>query len=164
MSLPNWLIIIPAWLSFAASVASVAGFFISLAVLAQTREIKRTFVLRARLPELSADLKAISSELVKSLENTVADSQGSDTPILRLRSVLISLMPKVGGSQLKMTRDLLKMCGGIHNKLFFWQSERRTAVSVRSSHLDLKRVSTSVRLFLSGHLLSGSKRLGKSRS
>jgi hypothetical protein len=129
MSLPNWLTTVPVWLSFAGSVASLVGLFISIAVLGQTKEIRRSFVLRARLPELSTDLKAISSELVKSLENAAADAQGSDAPILRLRSLLINLIPKVDGSQRKMARDLLKKCGGIHDRLFFWQSETRTILS-----------------------------------
>jgi hypothetical protein len=129
MSLPNWLTTVPVWLSFAGNVASLVGLLISIAVLGQTKEIKRSFVLRARLPELSTDLKAISSELLKSLENAVADAQGSDAPILRLKSLLINLMPKVDGSQRKMARDLLKKCGGIRYRLLFWQSEKRTTLS-----------------------------------
>lgn len=114
--------IVPDWVSLTADTGSVVGLIITIAVWFQARAIRKSFVAKARLPELSTNLKAISSDLLKRLEDRSSHSQDFTPVIARLRGLLTNLQPKVNGSQHEMVRVLLKLCGGEYSRIFFWKS------------------------------------------
>jgi len=124
---------VPDVLSWAADVGSLLGLVITCLVWRQTRALKKAFVLRARLPELSTALRAISSDLLKHLQDSSPDAQGLDAAIARLNALLANLSQKVDGSLHRMIQTLLGKSGGKRSKLLSWRGSGRSGVSVEQA-------------------------------
>ena len=99
--------VVPVSLGVAGDIASVAGLVISVIVWLQVRSIKRSFVLRARLPELLVALRAISADLLKVLKNSDMQPGDPRAELARLNALLTHLMDKVERPQREMAKRIL---------------------------------------------------------
>ncbi len=121
--------IVPDWLSLTADGASLAGFFITLAVWFQTRALRKAFSLRGRLPELSSDLKSLNGRLLEGLRASAANLPPSRAELESLGAILRNLSPKLPRSQREPVVRLLKKCDRRRRRLWFWQATERHPLS-----------------------------------
>jgi hypothetical protein len=114
--------IVPDWLSLSADIGSLAGLLITIAVWFQTKAIRRSFVLKARLPELSRSLRLISSSLLENIDE-------SSEAIARLDGLLISLTPTVDPPLRRIAIGLRKQCRGVSNQRYPWELGKKSPLS-----------------------------------
>ncbi|WP_137191216.1 hypothetical protein [Stenotrophomonas rhizophila] len=85
---------------------TLAGFLLTVWVLIETFGLKKTFLSRARIPELRKDLRSVSVELLQAI--------GKDVPgeiaalCARAEAMLVSTKTKVDGEHKKRIAKLLK--------------------------------------------------------
>lgn len=114
--------VVPGWLSLTADIATLAGVLVTVSVWIQTRAIKKSFVSKARLPELSKSLREICAKLLENL-------QEPDAAVARLDGLLISILPKVDRPQRRIVLSLRKKCRQRANGPFPWAASGKRSLS-----------------------------------
>jgi hypothetical protein len=120
----------PDWLSWVADAASVVGLAITIAVWLQTKALKMTFVLRARLPEFSSALKSASDRIFDSPQNSSADLQRSEAELARLSAILRNLSLKLMPPERKSAMRLLKKCDQSERKHPFLKAAEQRQLAI----------------------------------
>jgi hypothetical protein len=98
--------VVPEWVGLAADVASIAGLTITILVWRQVRSIKRSFVLRARIPEILIALKSINANLLNGFGAPGEPSRDPRADLARLHAVLVNLLQKVERPQRALVKAL----------------------------------------------------------
>lgn len=102
-----------------ADVSSILSFLGTLVVWWQVRSIKRSFLQRARLPELSKELSRISKALLEVLRDP---SRTFGKEVARLIAVLFSLTTKTERIERDLVTGLLIKCGVRHPRWALWKT------------------------------------------
>jgi hypothetical protein len=109
------------WAGIFGDVASVAGFFITVGVLLKVRSIERSFIFKARLPDLLKELKKTSANLLDTLQREEDLSRDSEKELARLSALLKSVSSKVKKSQRAEVNVLLRLSRGTDAPWPIWR-------------------------------------------
>jgi hypothetical protein len=118
---------VPTWLSLTADIASLVSVLVTFAVWFQTRSIKKSFALKARLPEISTTLTEISTSLLRGLQDGIGNATHAD--IARLNALLVNLRPKLSRSERELVTKLLDRCGTRPHRWTIWTGAKRSHLS-----------------------------------
>lgn len=83
------------WFSFAGSIASIFGLFVTCFLLWEARKIRTSFLRRARLPEIIKDLSVANSKISKHLKSWDEESREGTHQLLIAKELIASLKPKL---------------------------------------------------------------------
>lgn len=95
-------------LSTVADVLSIIGFIVGLFVFYNVRAIRRSFILKARIPEAAQELKRLTSDLSKQMGQWPQQSTQVHATLERLSAILSNLLPKLAGDERKRVSKLLR--------------------------------------------------------
>jgi hypothetical protein len=101
----------PNWINWLSAVCSIAGFTITCWVLSEARTIRKSFILRGRLPGLLKALENSGKKLSNSLGTWPQEQNDSLIEFQRARSVLISIEAKLMRPDRVQCNDLAKKLG-----------------------------------------------------
>jgi integrase len=90
---------VPVWLSVVADVASVASLSVTGIVWWQIRDIRRSVMRNARVPEALRDLQKYSDELRQNLKGWPELEREANAVLAKVDSVLINVLPKLVGAE-----------------------------------------------------------------
>lgn len=101
-------------LSSVASLCSIVSLFFTLWVLVKLRQIHRTFLFQARLPDLQRSIRNHSATLSRLLNNFPEGVADIETELQKCNANLKSLKPKLGRAQAVSVSDLLAQIGQVN--------------------------------------------------
>jgi hypothetical protein len=102
------------------ALASIIGLFITLLILNEAKNIRRSFVQKIRIPEAYKTLSEISSLLSKLISSWPEEKQEILKELARIRSILLNLKSKLDGDDKRQTVNLIRKLG---YKRFFWRRQ-----------------------------------------
>ena len=101
----------PDWLNYTAAVSSIIGLVISAFLLYQIKEIRKSFVRRARLPEISSEFSKVSSNLLKSLKDWPKEKRLGITQVHIAVGLLNNAAKKVpDADKRRINQAIAKLC------------------------------------------------------
>ena len=102
------------------SLASIIGLAITILVLNEAKNIRRSFVQKIRIPEAYKTLSEISNILSKLISLWPKEKQEILKELARIRSILLNLKSKLDGDDKKQAENLIRKLG---YKNFFWSRQ-----------------------------------------
>ena len=102
---------LPSWLNYTSAVSSIIGLAVSVFVLYEAKQIRQSFMRRARLPEIAADVGKVSSNLLKSLKDWPKEQRLGIAQIHIAVGLLRNAANKVPDSdQKRINQAIAKLC------------------------------------------------------
>lgn len=86
---------LPQWITDLASILTIFGFIITLLLLQEAKEIRKSFIRKARIPEIVTDLERISKELIRNLQSSQDGVRAAHENIHRAIGLLESIESKL---------------------------------------------------------------------
>ena len=99
--------LVPDWLNFLAAISSIVGVLLSILVYREAKEIRRSFLRKARLPELIADLGKTSKTLSKCLIDWPNEKRAGIKEIHVAVGLLENVEKKIPDEQRKRIRTAI---------------------------------------------------------
>jgi hypothetical protein len=90
---------VPGWLAIVADAASVASLGVTGIVWFQTRQIKRSIMRNARVPDALRDLERFSELFRQNLKDWPEREREANVILAQADSVLINVLPKLAGAE-----------------------------------------------------------------
>ncbi len=100
--------IFPQWIMDIATIMTILGFVITVFVLQQTKEIKRNFLSKARLPQIQRELRSCASNINKQLDDWESSKEKIFVEFSKCAGLLDSLIQKLNDDQSASAKALLK--------------------------------------------------------
>lgn len=100
--------IFPQWIMDIATAMTIFGFLITLLVFKQTKDIKKSFLNKARLPEIQKELNQCASNINKQIDNWEGSKERISVEFFNCAGILDSLIKKLDDNQKTKARSLLK--------------------------------------------------------
>lgn len=98
---------LPQWLIDIATIISYLGFAITIAVWFQTKQIRSSFLIRARLPEVNKELRIVSSNISSHILKWTEESKLVHQQLLVSKALIENLMPKLPDSHKKKCKAFI---------------------------------------------------------
>lgn len=115
---------LPQWLTDLASILTIIGFIITLLLLHEAKEIRKSFIRKARIPEIVTDLERISKELITHLQNSQDGIRAAHESVHRAIGLLESIESKLSESDKVKVNAFIsntkKAIGGTLNEDGYW--------------------------------------------
>lgn len=105
------------WINDMASLSSVIGLFITSYLLYEAKKLRDSFLMKARLPELSTSLKQNASQLIDATKDWDNSKQNLFSNLAKIKSTLKSIDSKVPKN---IKKEIKVLIGKIETKKFFW--------------------------------------------
>nr|WP_272540185.1 hypothetical protein [Acinetobacter baumannii] len=109
---------LPQWLVDSGTILGIVGFFITLWLLWEAKQIRNSFIRKARLPEVIKDLSRSSTKLVAHLKNWETEEKEAINQLIISKALIENLIPKV--PDLEKKRCKLFVNSVTPRTLFFW--------------------------------------------
>ena len=100
--------VFPQWFVDIATFTTVIGFFLTLWLLYQARHIRNSFLRRARLPQVTKELKAVSKTLSSHLKSWGTQKEDARNQLSISRALLENLIPKLPNEEQKKCKAFVK--------------------------------------------------------
>ncbi|MEI7085466.1 hypothetical protein WCU61_05255 [Pectobacterium versatile] len=100
--------IFPQWVIDIATVMTISGFFITILVFRQTKYIKKSFLNKARLPEIQKELNKCASNINKQIDDWDNSKERIAVEFSNCAGLLDSLIRKLNDDQSTRAKSLLK--------------------------------------------------------
>ncbi|MKV44979.1 hypothetical protein DUU84_05185 [Salmonella enterica subsp. enterica] len=100
--------IFPQWIMDMATVMTISGFLITLLIFKQTKDIKKSFLNKARLPEIQSELNTCASNINKQLDDWESSKERISVEFSKCAGLLDSLIQKLNKEQSLSAKALLK--------------------------------------------------------
>jgi hypothetical protein len=113
---------IPDWLTISADSASLLSLSFTGVIWYQTREIKKSVVSRARLPESLSDLKKYKNQLLPYLREWPGFETEANSVVAKIDAVLRNLRSKLDGSEKKQISKLVVLIARRNAFWFGWEN------------------------------------------
>ncbi|EOW0798934.1 hypothetical protein ACN2LU_004500, partial [Vibrio vulnificus] len=105
----SWLnSVFPQWFVDIATFTTVIGFFLTLWLLYEARHIRNSFLRRARLPQVTKELKAVSKTLSSHLKSWGTQKEDARNQLSISRALLENLIPKLPNEEQKKCKAFVK--------------------------------------------------------
>ncbi|WP_035242182.1 hypothetical protein [Desulfobacter vibrioformis] len=98
----------PEWLTDFASICSILGLFVSLFVWIEAKKIRKSFLRRARLPEIMKEVTQANNNLSKNLKNWNESKRNGFEQLSIAKSLLENLEGKLPDKERKKVRIFCK--------------------------------------------------------
>lgn len=101
----------PSWITdinFIASICSIVGLFVTIFLYIEAKEIRKSFLRRARLPEVNKELTKISSQISNQLKNWSTDKGPALESFAKAKAILESTKPKLPAEKKIKVETLLR--------------------------------------------------------
>ncbi len=95
------------WINDFASISSIAGLFITSYLLYEAKKLRDSFLMKARLPDLSISLKQNASQLIDATKDWDNSKQNLFSNLAKIKSTLKSIDSKVPKSVKKEINTLI---------------------------------------------------------
>ncbi len=89
---------IPSWVTDIASIASIIGLLITIWVLMETKNIRKSFLTKARIPDAIKELESLATNLSKTIPEWETNKQDTLIEIGKCSSILKNIEPKLTAS------------------------------------------------------------------
>lgn len=99
---------LPQWLIDFSSICSIIGLIVTIFLFFEARKIQKSFLRRARLPEITKDLGKETSELCRTMAIWSTDNKPALEILAKIKGLLEYIKPKVPSEEKKKINDLLK--------------------------------------------------------
>ena len=99
---------LPAWLIDTASIVSIVGFIVTCFLFMEAKKIRKSFMRKARIPEIVTDLDRIADGLVADLKKYNEESRSAHEKIQRATALLESILLKVPDANKEKITDFIK--------------------------------------------------------
>jgi hypothetical protein len=109
---------LPQWLNDGAAISSVAGLVVTVFLFVEARGIKNSFLRRARLPQVTRELKEASTKISSGLKNWITDERIVKEQFAISIGLLENLLAKLPPTEKKKTSELIKKLR--LKKFLFW--------------------------------------------
>ncbi|MFW1760440.1 hypothetical protein [Acinetobacter calcoaceticus] len=109
---------LPQWLVDSGTILGIVGFFITIWLLWEAKQIRNSFMRKARLPEVIKDLSRSSAKLVTHLKNWETEEKEAINQLIISKALIENLIPKVPDFEKK--RCKLFVNSVTPRTLFFW--------------------------------------------
>ncbi|CAI2297568.1 hypothetical protein [Vibrio parahaemolyticus] len=96
------------WFVDVATFTTVIGFFLTLWLLYEARHIRNSFLRRARLPQITKELKVVSKELSSHLKNWATQKEEARNQLSISKALLENLIPKLPSEEQKKCKVFVK--------------------------------------------------------
>lgn len=101
----------PEWLNYTAATSSIIGLAVTAFLLYEAKEIRKSFIRRARLPEISLEFGKVSSNFLKSLRDWPKEKRLGITQIHISVGLLRNAATKVSDAdQKRINQAIAKLC------------------------------------------------------
>lgn len=100
--------VFPQWFVDIATLTTVIGFFLTLWLLYEARHIRNSFLRRARLPQVTKELKAVSKALSSHLKSWSTQKEDARNQLSISRALLENLIPKLPNEEQKKCKTFVK--------------------------------------------------------
>ncbi|EHK9186442.1 MULTISPECIES: hypothetical protein [Vibrio] len=100
--------VFPQWFVDIATFTTVIGFFLTLWLLYEARHIRNSFLRRARLPQVTKELKAVSKTLSSHLKSWGTQKEDARNQLSISRALLENLIPKLPNEEQKKCKAFVK--------------------------------------------------------
>ncbi|EJB8438972.1 hypothetical protein MW344_003559 [Vibrio parahaemolyticus] len=100
--------VFPQWFVDIATFTTVIGFFLTLWLLYEARHIRNSFLRRARLPQVTKELKAVSKTLSSYLKSWGTQKEDARNQLSISRALLENLIPKLPNEEQKKCKAFVK--------------------------------------------------------
>jgi hypothetical protein len=114
---------IPPWLTDIASISSIIGLLITIWVLRETKNIRKSFLTKARLPDAIKELESLATNLSKTIPEWETNKQDTLTEISRCMSILKNIEPKLTASIKKDVATILEEFQRKKSIINFWRKK-----------------------------------------
>lgn len=121
---------IPSWLTDIASISSIIGLLITIWVLRETKNIRKSFLTKARLPDVIKELECIATNLSKTIPEWATNKQDTLTEISRCMSILKNIEPKLTASIKKDVATILEEFQRKKSITNFWTKKSISELSI----------------------------------
>ena len=115
---------LPQWITDLATILTIGGFIITLLLLREAKEIRKSFIRKARIPEIVTDLERISKELIAHLQNSQEGIRAAHESVHRAIGLLESIESKLSESDKtkvnEFIRNTKKAIGGTIDENGYW--------------------------------------------
>jgi hypothetical protein len=135
------------WFEFIASVASIVGFFVSLYVLLEVRQIRKQFLLRLRISDLLEALRKQAAEMSSRLNDFEESQHEIEVILAQCESTLQNFLPKLSGVEKRPTKRLVKLLRSYHRSSWRGKKHELDRDEAWRVYTDLQGVIESI-----GHL------------
>ena len=98
----------PQWIHDTAIVCSIIGVFITIYILIVTKELRKSFLLRARVPELLNELEVNINDLSENLKTWNSSNKSALKALSVIEGLLKNLHRKLPYQEKRIVRDLVK--------------------------------------------------------
>lgn len=95
------------WVADLSTILSIVGFAISIWLLIMAKDIRKSFLRRARLPEVIKELNSASKKLSEHLKNWTTDEKEVIMQLSISKALLENLIPKVPEAEQKKCKDFI---------------------------------------------------------
>ena len=95
------------WVVDLSTILSIVGFAISIWLLIMAKDIRKSFLRRARLPEVIKELNSASKKLSEHLKNWTTDEKEVIMQLSISKALLENLIPKVPEAEQKKCKDFI---------------------------------------------------------
>ncbi|MCF7480068.1 hypothetical protein L3V32_25745 [Vibrio sp. J2-4] len=100
--------VFPQWFVDIATLITVIGFFLTLWLLYEARHIRNSFLRRARLPQVTKELKGVSKALSSNLKSWGTQKEDARKQLSISRALLENLIPKLPNEEQKKCKAFVK--------------------------------------------------------
>ena len=90
------------------AISSIIGLGVTIFLLVEARAIRKSFLRRARLPNVTRELSELTSEISSRLKNWSGDEKPVIESFARIKGLLENLKPKLPTEQQKQVDDFLR--------------------------------------------------------
>lgn len=103
----------PLWVTNLSVISSIIGLIVTCFLLWEAKKIRKSFMRKARIPEIVEDLDQISKELFKHLQAFTKESRNAQQKIQNAKGLLESILPKMDGGHKAKINSFINCASGM---------------------------------------------------